>query len=309
MGGVLGWLSGANTDPNSVASNVGNYYNNAATSAQTAYANAAPTISSAYSGAIPGIDASYQNAENQLSGNLPAAATSYGALLQEGLQPQFTQQLNALPGALAAAGLTGSGAGAQQVGNVLGQQSSAFASGLAPLYSNAESQYAGLLSGNAGADTSIYGQQAGALAGNAENSAGAASGIYGSGAAAQGNAYSQTNANNLTSFYNALSTGAAAAGYGTGAQTPLASGQTSAYTPAQQAQLNAYNPYSVTDPQIQQPNVAVQPNGQTIGGPNDPQLLDQPSVYAGQPSYQPNNSAGSSTFAPGGSGSQFNPYA
>lgn len=253
MGGVLNWLTGANTDPNSVANNVGNYYSNAGTTSNNAYNNAGTNLQAAYAASVPQIgaqyanaapaiqnayDSSYGTAENNLinSTGSPAAA-EFAQLQAQGLQPAFQQQQAALPGQLASMGLTGSGAGLNALGLLDSGQSSALASADAPLYANAESQYgnllgaqasgtAGALSGNAeagagatanqiGAGTSAYGNLLGAQAGAQSNLAGA-------GAAGQAGAYTSTNSQNISDFYSTLSDAASAFGYNSAGQPPAA---------------------------------------------------------------------------------------
>jgi hypothetical protein len=274
MGGIIDWLSGASSQAGKTAGQVGNYYgqalntsNNAygtaGTNLQAAYANALPNIQAQYANSLPGIASAYTNAANasnagytDAEGKLidatgsPAAA-QFAALQAQGLAPAFAQQQAALPGELAASGLTGSGAGVNALGLLNSGQSAALAQADAPLYANAESQYGNLLGAGAGANTNIAAAGAGATANQiaaGANAAGnfigqgtdaygnllgqgaaAASGIAGSGASAQGQTYTNTYNQGISDFYGALQ-GAGADLTGNPRSQPAASIPTS-YTP------------------------------------------------------------------------------
>ena len=149
--GVVSWLTGGQSDPNAVANTVGGYYS---------------------------------NAENNLVNSAGSpAAQQFIQLQNQALQPQFQQQQASLPGQLAAAGLTGSGAANNAVATLNGQQSGVLAGADAPLYQTALSQYGSLL---------------------------------GTGAGAQSGAYQSTNSQDLNSFYQALSAAAGAYGASSG---------------------------------------------------------------------------------------------
>lgn len=257
MGGIVDWLSGASGSANKAAGNVGGYYDHAidqsnsgydsaAPGLQAAYANAVPQVGATFDAAAPKISAAYGDAEQKLidSTGSPAAA-QFAALQAQGLAPAFKQQQDALPGQLAALGLTGSGAAGFAAGNLGGQQASALAAADAPLYSNAESQYGSLLGAGAGALTTNAEQGAGAqsnLIGAGANAYGnllgqkasAAGGIAGAGAGAQGQTYTNTYNQGIADFYSGLeAAGSAAAGVpGGGGGVPSTSTQYSS-TPAQ----------------------------------------------------------------------------
>lgn len=223
LSGIIDFLSGAPQQ----AQTANQYYTNAANTSASAYGSAINEAQNAwnnYQGQIPQTTATtagqvgdaYNTAEQQLiNATGSPAATQFAGLEQAGLQPGFTQQQGALQAALAASGLTGSGAAANQDVQLAGQQSSALANAIAPLYSNAESQYGSLVGAGAGALSNVYGvgqnatnaagsDQASTVSNLAGGSAGATSGLAGQGAGAAVNAYQDA----LNQFYSSLQTAA-----------------------------------------------------------------------------------------------------
>lgn len=157
MSGIIGWLAGAP----SAASTAGGYYQNAANEIANMYGTGSP------------------------------AAQTFSGEEMAALRPQFQQQNQQMLGQLAATGLGGSGAGRATMGDVTADQSATLAQNVAPLYSQALSQYGNIIGAMPGAQESAY----------------------------QGA---------ISDFYNALSTGATAAGAAmgvpTGGGTPFSQG-------------------------------------------------------------------------------------
>lgn len=98
---------------------------------------------------------------NSTGSGSPAAAT-FGAEQQAALQPMFNQQQQQLAGSNAAQGITNSGSGAYNNGQLAADQSATLAGAIAPLYSTALGQYGSLLGSQAGTQSGLVGQGASA---------------------------------------------------------------------------------------------------------------------------------------------------
>ena len=129
----------------------------------------------------------YQNAANNLVSayGSPAAQTFSGEEMAA-LRPQFAQQNEQQLATEAATGLAGSGAGRASLGDVTAQQSAALAQNVGPLYSQALGQYGDIMQEMPGAQEQAY----------------------------QGA---------IQDFYDALQTGASAAGAASGFGNPFGS--------------------------------------------------------------------------------------
>ena len=99
----------------------------------------------------------YQNAAGEIvnATGSPAAAT-FTRLLNRSLQPQFAQQDAGMNAMLAAQGITNSGQGRSDFGNLAAQQSGQIAGADAPLYQEALGQYGNIIGAMPGAQTQSY---------------------------------------------------------------------------------------------------------------------------------------------------------
>lgn len=231
MGGVVDWLSGASGSANNAAGKVGSYYGGAEGTTDKHYQNAEQETAAAYAAGLPQVNQQYTNAEGQLlNATGSPAASDFINLQNEALQPQFKQQQAALPGNLAALGLSGSGAAGNAEATLSGDQSAALAGADAPLYSSALSAYANLLGSGAAAGANYIGQGTGAQANLYGNQAGAFANLAGQGAGAQGQTYTNTYNQSIADFYSALqSAGADATTAATG--VPAGGGGSAPYSP------------------------------------------------------------------------------
>jgi len=99
----------------------------------------------------------YQQAmQNLINAYGSPAAQTFGKEEQQSLQPMFAQQTQGLVDQLNALGIQNSGAGSAQLGNLAANQSSTLAGAIAPLYSQALSQYGNIDAMMPGAQNQAY---------------------------------------------------------------------------------------------------------------------------------------------------------
>jgi len=142
LGQIVDFLSGASTSGNKANNN----FTNAADQSQSYYGNALKSL------------------VNSTGTGSPAAQT-FGAEQQAALQPMFQQQKDQLAGSNAAQGITNSGSGAYNNTQLAADQGATLAGAIAPLYSNALSEYGNITGQGAATQSGLVGQ--GAAANNA----------------------------------------------------------------------------------------------------------------------------------------------
>lgn len=99
----------------------------------------------------------YQSAADQIANQTGSPeAQIFSKEQMAALRPMFAQQDAELTAENAAQGTGTSGAGRYNFGNLAGQQSATMAGSVAPLYSQAESQYGNIIGAMPGAQTSAY---------------------------------------------------------------------------------------------------------------------------------------------------------
>lgn len=122
MDKIVGWLSGAP----GAANNAGGYYNTA------------------------------MNNDVNSTGTGSPLATTFGNQEAAALQPRFDQQNQALAAKEAAMGITSSGAAKADYTQLGADQAATLTGSIAPLYSNAESQYGAINAAMPGAQNNAY---------------------------------------------------------------------------------------------------------------------------------------------------------
>lgn len=99
----------------------------------------------------------YQGAANQVANEYGSpAANMFSQMEMAKLQPNFQQMINQASAQAAAQGITGSGAGRANLGNVAAQNAGTLAGAVSPLYQQGLGDYAGILSQMPGAQEGAY---------------------------------------------------------------------------------------------------------------------------------------------------------
>lgn len=119
------------------------------------------------SGIIPGLAGApqaastaggyYQNAAQEIANQYGSpAANMFSQMAMAKLQPDFQSQINQSAAQAAAMGITGSGAGRANLGNVTAQNAATLAGSVAPFYQQGMQDYAGVIGQMPGAQNNAY---------------------------------------------------------------------------------------------------------------------------------------------------------
>lgn len=99
----------------------------------------------------------YSGAANQVANEYGSpAANMFSQMEMAKLQPDFQSMINQAAGQAAAMGITGSGAGRANLGNVAAQNAGTLAGAVSPLYQQGLQDYAGIIGAMPGAQTQAY---------------------------------------------------------------------------------------------------------------------------------------------------------
>jgi hypothetical protein len=124
----------------------------------------------------------YSDAAKQIANEYGSPAANQFAAMQMGAtQPDFQKYIDQAAAQAAAMGITGSGAGRANLGNVTAQQSAALAGSIAPLYQQGLQDYSSIINQMPGAQAGAYNQSITDLMNAIQMGAAAAGGMPGLG--------------------------------------------------------------------------------------------------------------------------------